>query len=367
MRITGVDIFHQHQPFARGTYKMHHGTADGNDSYVVELHTASGHTGVGECAMLGGFYSEAFPSGTAAGLLELAPTVMGLDARQPRLLNRMLSLVLRGQEYVKTALDIAAWDLASSIADVPLCDMLGGRHSDSVAAYNVVIPGGTDAEAAALARTLVAEGYRRLQVKVGTTPEADAHRLHVVRDAVGPDVVLYADANGGFSVSSARQFLRLVDDVEFTFEQPCATLDECLLLRPHCTHPMVLDESIETLADLLRAHRGGAADGITIKLGRVGGITEAALIRDVAIELGVHVSVESIGGASINTAAYTHVAVGVPDHLAGHTVDFPSWVTVDNASGLPRMANGRQPLPTGAAGLGVQIDHSALTLLASIR
>jgi hypothetical protein len=61
------------------------------------------------------------------------------------------------------------------------------------------------------------------------------------------------------------------------------------------------------------------------------------------------------------------VAVGVPNALAGHTVDFPSWVTVDNANGLPRMANGRQPLPTGEAGLGLEIDRSALTLLASMR
>lgn len=354
-------MYHQFQPFRRGSYAMHHGNAAGNDSYVVELECDDGITGWGECAMLGAFYSEAFASGTAAGIIELAPRLVGLDATRPRAVAHHLDEVMRGQQYVKTAIDIAVWDAAARAAGRPLCDLLGGRLVDAVPVYNVVISGGNDAGAALLAQRLVGEGYRRLQVKVGHDPVADARRLHAVREAVGDDIVLFADANGGFTTGAAREFLRRTRHVDYTFEQPCATLDECAAIRGACDHPLVLDESMETVADLLRAHHLDVIDGITIKIGRVGGPTTAALMRDIACELGLLVSVESIGGAAINTAAYLHVAAGVPPRLTGHTVDFPSWVTVDNASGLPAARDGVQSLPDPAvAGLGVTVDRAAL-------
>lgn len=361
MKIRRVRVYHQFQPFRRGSYAMHHGTAAGNDSYVVELECDDGVVGWGECAMLGAFYSEAFASGTAAGIIELAPHLVGLDACRPRAVQHHLDAIMRGQQYVKTAVDVAVWDAAARAAGRQLCDMLGGRVVDSIPVYNVVISGGNDAGAALLAERLVAEGYRRLQVKVGHDPVADARRLHEVRAAVGDDIVLYADANGGFTTGAAREFLRRTLDLDYTLEQPCASLDECIAVRDACAHPLVLDESIESVGDLLRAHRAGAVDGITIKLGRVGGPTTATLMRDLAIELGLQVSVESIGGAAINTAAYVHVAAGIPERLMGHTVDFPSWVTVDNATGLPAPTAGRQPLPSPTEpGLGVVVDRGAL-------
>lgn len=354
-------MYHQFQPFRRGAYAMHHGSAAGNDSYVVELECDDGITGWGECAMLGAFYSEAFASGTAAGIIELAPHLVGLDASRPRHVMQRLDELMLGQEYVKTAIDIAVCDAAARGAGRPLCDLLGGRLVDTVPVYNVVIAGGNDAGAALLAQRLVDEGYRRLQVKVGHDPVSDARRLREVRAAVGDDIVLFADANGGFSTGAAREFLRRTHDLDFTFEQPCATLDDCIAIRAACNHPLVLDESMESLAHLLRAHHAGVVDGITIKLGRVGGPTAASLMRDVACELGLVVSVESIGGAAINTAAYLHVAVGVPERLVGHTVDFPSWVTVDNAAGLPAPVDGAHALPDPAVpGLGVTVDRSAL-------
>jgi len=209
------------------------------------------------------------------------------------------------------------------------------------------------------AETVSDEGYRRIQVKVGTTPAADAERLAAVRDVVGDDVVLYADANGAFTAATARKFLRATRDLEYVLEQPCRTYAECASVRRAADRPMVLDESIVTLDDLLRAHRDGVADGITIKLQRVGGITRAVLLRDVAAELGVEVTVEDAGGASLVTAAITHVGLGTPERLRVHTCDFHMWVSVDHGSGLPPRADGAQRPPDGA-GLGIDVDVDAL-------
>ena len=150
---------------------------------------------------------------------------------------------------------------------------------------------------------------------MGGEPAVDAERLAAVRDAAGPDIVLFADANAGWSTSSALRFVRLAADIDHVLEQPCETLAECRLVREHCTSPMVLDESIDSMAALLAAWRDGIAGGVTIKIARVGGVTRAAQIRDVAVELGMMVTVEDTGGAGIDTAAMAHLSVSTPERL----------------------------------------------------
>jgi L-alanine-DL-glutamate epimerase-like enolase superfamily enzyme len=358
MRVTRIRAFRQLQPFVRGTYAMGHVGSDAFDSLIVALDTDAGVTGWGEMAVINPAYGEAFASGAQAGVRELAPLLLELDPSQPRAVLAALDRAMRGQPYVKAALDMACWDVTARLAGRPLCEVLGARHGAAVPLYNVVIVSSLD-DAVALARTLVAEGYRRLQVKVGTVPEVDAERVEAVREAVGPEIVLYADANGGFTPGEARRFLRATRDVEYALEQPCRSYAECASVRRQCDRPLVLDESIVTLDDLLRARADGVADGITVKLQRVGGITRATLIRDVAVELGVEVTVEDAGGASLVTSAVTHVGLGTQEHLRVHTCDFHTWVTVDHGTGLPPRAEGAQAPPPGP-GLGIEVDVESL-------
>ena len=173
------------------------------------------------------------------------------------------------------------------------------------------------------------------------------------------DVPLFADANGGFSTGAARRFLRMVADLDITVEQPCATLAECRAVRSWCAQPMVLDESITSLAALLDACSGGVADGVTLKISRLGGLTPALLLRDVACAHGLSVTIEDTGGASIDTAATLHLMQSLPAAQRGHTVDFNAWVTVDNATGVPAPQAGTLTPPTGP-GLGVEVLESEL-------
>jgi L-alanine-DL-glutamate epimerase-like enolase superfamily enzyme len=358
MKVVRVRAFRQHQPLARGFYAMSHVGSAGFDSLIVALDTDEGLTGWGEMAVLSAVYGDAFAAGACAGVSELAPLLLGADPTQPRSTLAMLDDAMRGQPYVKAALDMACWDVTARAAGRPLYASLGARHGEAVRLYDVVTVSSTN-DAVALARELVAAGYRRIQVKVGTVPEDDAERLAAVREAVGPDIVLFADANGGFTTSRARRFLRATRELEYVCEQPCRTYAECAAVRRDCDRPLVLDESIVALDDLLRAHRDGVADGITIKLQRVGGVTRAALIRDVAVELGVEVTIEDAGGASLVTAAIVHLGLGTPERLRLHTCDFHRWVSVDHGSGLPPSANGEQAPPEGP-GLGIDVDLETL-------
>jgi len=351
--IAGIRAYRQWQPFAAGTYGTSSGEAAGFDSLIVAVETASGITGWGEMAPLGSFYSAAFAAGARAGVAELAPKLIGADAAQPRRIVELLDRAMRGHPYVKSALDMACWDAAARARGQPLCAALGGRFGEAVELYRS-LPPLPPPVAAELAERHVASGYLRLQVKVGGDPVEDAERLAAVSDAAGNGVVLFADANGGWTTADARRFVRATRQLDYTLEQPCATLDECRVVRRHCPVPLVLDESIETLPDVLAAWQQGVADGITIKIARVGGVTRAAALRDVAVELGLLVTVEDTGGASIDTAAMLHLSISTPARQRLHTVDFNAWVSVDNATGLPAPSAGSLAPPEGA-GLGVAV------------
>jgi L-alanine-DL-glutamate epimerase-like enolase superfamily enzyme len=358
VRITGVRAYRQLQPFAAGPYSTSGGPADGFDSLIVAVDTDAGVTGWGEMAPLGAFYADAFAEGARAGVAVLAPHLIGADPCQPRRLTALMDAVMRGQPYVKSALDMACWDAAARLHDQPLCEALGGRFGAAVALYRSISPGGLDA-VVDRARGHVRDGYRRLQIKVGGDPAADAERLAAVRAAVGGEVVLFADANGAWTTSAARRFLLATAAIDYTLEQPCPTIEECAALRPHCGRPLVLDESIVSLAALVAARRDAGADGVTIKLARVGGVTRAAGLRDAAVELGMTVTVEDTGGATIDTAAMLHLSHSTPERNRAHTVDFTEWVAVANADGLPDRDGGARAAPA-APGLGVTVRAQAL-------
>jgi cis-L-3-hydroxyproline dehydratase len=358
MRIARVAAYRQLQPFRDGAYICRGQAEEATDSTIVVAQSDDGLVGLGEMAPLGAFYAPAFAAGTRAGVAELAPVLLGADPREPRRIRRLLDHAMLGQPNVKSALDMAIHDLAARAAGVSLCTYLGGRYGSGVDLYRSVSQDTPEAMASS-AVAYVAAGYRRIQIKVGAEPSEDVERVRAVRAAVPADVVLFCDANGGWTTWQARAFLRATPDLEITLEQPCMSYDDCRTVRSHCPHPLVLDECIDSLPALLAAHRDGVADGVTIKIARVGGVGPAALLRDVAVELGLPVTVEDTGGSDIDTAAMAHLSLSTPEELRVHTVDFNAWVTVGNASGMPPVEGGRLRAPEGP-GLGLELQLEAL-------
>lgn len=150
------------------------------------------------------------------------------------------------------------------------------------------------------------------------------------------------------------------DGAGISLEQPCATLDECIALRTIWGGPMVLDETMVSLSALLTAHRAGIADGITVKLTRVGGITPALLMRDVAVGLGIGVTVEDAGGGDLITMAFAHLNASTPSRHRVHTVDFGNWTTASTVSG-PDSRQGSFLVPqSDDAGLGMVLIEDQL-------
>ena len=233
-----------------GPYRMSKGrVADAFDAVIVAITSDSGVTGWGEMAPLGNFYSAAFPAGTRAGVPEIAPHLIGQDPRGLASIGRLMDTVFKGHPYIKSALDMACWDLAARAADVPLVTMLGGRESDMAETLPGRHPRHARRRWRALAKRIVAEGCRRLQVKVGGNVHDDIERVTAVAAAVPKGTVIFCDANAGWTPYQARQFADATRGIDYTFEQPCTTIDENMSVRRMLDKPMVLDESVTSLED----------------------------------------------------------------------------------------------------------------------
>jgi L-alanine-DL-glutamate epimerase-like enolase superfamily enzyme len=174
-----------------------------------------------------------------------------------------------------------------------------------------------------------------------------------VRARLKPGDVLVADANTGWLPHQAARVVRAVRAVDVYVEQPCASLEECLGIRRRSDHPFVLDETIDSLDALLRAHRENAMDVVNLKISKLGGLTRARQARDLCVALGIAMTIEDSWGGDVTTAAIAHLAHSTPEALRFTATDFNSYVTVSSAEGAPRRKQGRMAASTDP-GLGVR-------------
>jgi L-alanine-DL-glutamate epimerase-like enolase superfamily enzyme len=358
MKIAAVDVFAYDLTYVGGRYVMSGGRViDRLSSTVVRVRTEDGIEGFGEVCPLGPAYLQGHAGGARAALAELAPAVLGLSVGGLTEVHAALDRSLAGHGYAKSALDIACWDALGRSVGLPLCDLLGGRLQERFPLY-VAISLGPVAEMAAQVAALRGQGIHRFQLKLGDDPVADAERTRAVVEATGPEDVVVADANGGYRLRDAVVAARALEQLPRVFlEQPCPTLEECLQVRRRTTMPMVLDESIQGVGDLLRAH--GAMEAFNLKLSKVGGLSEARLMRDVAARLGISVTIEDTWGGDLVTAAVAHLAASTaPEQL--FTVSFMNdWTNEHIAGHEPRSSGGFGAAPAGP-GLGVDVDLEKL-------
>jgi L-alanine-DL-glutamate epimerase-like enolase superfamily enzyme len=352
MKITRITAHRIELPLKEGSYKWSGGKAvTVFDSTVVFVHTDEGITGVGEVCPLGPFYLPAYAAGVRAGIAELGPHLLGYDPCELGKLNRRMDAALKGHAYVKSAIDMACWDILGKAAKMPVCQLLGGRYEDDIALYRAISQESPEAMASRVAQYR-AEGYRRFQLKVGGDPDVDIDRIHAVAAQLKPGDRLVADANTGWLMHEAMRVVRAVRNVDVYIEQPCESYEQCLSIRRQTDHPFVMDEVIDNVDMLLRARADLAADVVNLKISKFGGLTKIRQARDLCVSLGIAMTLEDSWGGDIVTAAIAHLAHSTPSELRFSSTDFNSYVTVAFADGAPQRVNGRMQAST-APGLGV--------------
>jgi L-alanine-DL-glutamate epimerase-like enolase superfamily enzyme len=360
LAIHRVEVYGYDLTYVHGEYVMSGGRVVTRlPSTVVRVVTEGGLVGHGEICPLGPAYLPAHAAGARAALGELAPATIGVDAGNLAAVAQALDAALAGHGYAKSALDMACWDVLGKAAGLPVCDLLGGRRQDSFPLY-VAVPLGSVEETVAHVRRLKSEGVRRFQLKLGADPVEDAARVRAVVEATEDGDVVIADANGGWRLQDAAGAARLLDGLpRVHLEQPCATLEECLQVRRRTSLPMILDESITDVQSLLRAWSAQAMEGINLKISKVGGLSRARAMRDLAEALGLGLTIEDTWGGDVTTAAISHLAASTSE-AALFTVSFMNDWSEEHVAGYePRSAGGRGSAPS-KPGLGVDVDVGVL-------
>jgi L-alanine-DL-glutamate epimerase-like enolase superfamily enzyme len=289
---------------------------------------------------LGPAYLPAYAEGARTGIKEIGPKLLGLDPRDLGILNRRMDAALRGHPYVKSAIDVACWDILGKACDLPVVTLLGGRHGEAFRLYRAISQE-APAEMAKRVGQYRGEGYSKFQLKVGGDADTDIERIQACAAQLQRGDVLIADANTGWLMHQAARVVDAVKDIDVYIEQPCMSYEECRAIRDRTQRPFILDEVIDSLSAVLKGYQDHAMDAINVKISKVGGLTRAREIRDLCVSLGIAMTIEDTWGGDIVTAAIAHLAHSTPPEFLFSATDFNSYVTRSIAEGAPQRQMGR--------------------------
>jgi L-Ala-D/L-Glu epimerase len=333
---------------------------------IVAIETDEGVTGWGEGQADVGFFGHTVEDVLVAVTDYLGPHLVGRD---PFAREHLMDVVdYRGHSCAKAAIDMALHDLIGRALETPVSTLIGGRHAERIGVSLEIAGGSPDAMAEECLR-FMALGVQEFKAKIGWNPDQDADRLRAIRDAVGPDVRLRADANQGYDAKEAIRFCRLVERADVglgLLEQPLLAHDltGMALVRAAVETPICADEACYSPQDALRIVQAGAADVLNVKIGKAGGLLPAKKIAAIAEAAGLRCVLGTAFGTGLEIAAKLHLAsstasivdavefteIGLHDALlgGGHASDFA----------LPLRDHGLA-VPAGP-GLGVALDPARL-------
>jgi L-alanine-DL-glutamate epimerase-like enolase superfamily enzyme len=205
-----------------------------------------------------------------------------------------------------------------------------------------------------------ARGYIAHSVKIGGDVDRDIARIRDVESLRRPGEIVLYDVNRGWTRAQALQVMRATEPLCVMFEQPCETLDDIAAIAGKHAAPVSVDETLVTLQDAARIARDGLAEVFGIKLNRVGGLTKAARMRDIALAHGIDMFVMATGGSVLADAEALHLAATIPDAHCLGVWACQDMITTEVAGGRgPRNIDGHLHLPE-APGLGVHPDEDTL-------
>ncbi|MBC7746272.1 MAG: dipeptide epimerase [Flavobacterium sp.] len=311
MRITHIDIFRfsiPMQPFAIAT-----GTMDFAQNIYLRVHTDVGYYGVGECSAFPMIVGE-----TQETCLAMAKDFASiwLNKNPLQIVERMADLhnFTAGNSTIKSAFDMALYDISAKHAGQPLYQYLGGQKKEIETDITIGI--GTVDEMVQTALNLTKQGANVIKVKLGKNYLEDVIRIESIRDAVGSRILLRIDANQGWTFEEALKALTAMGDLNIQFcEQPMRTwfddkLPKLIKLSPV---KIMVDESCYNHHDARRLIKSRSCDYINIKFAKSGGILEALKIYQMAEKAGISCMMGGMLESRIALSAKLHFVYSCPN------------------------------------------------------
>jgi galactonate dehydratase len=333
---------------------------------VVEVDTAGGLVGIGECLARRG-------SAAYARFIDdvLTPLLVGQDLLDRRRLWRTMRGVLTGRTggmlvEALAGIDIALWDLAGKLAGLPVAQLLGGMGRREIPAYASSINWFDDAAVEQEVASAIAAGFRSIKVKVGTPVAQAQARIRLVRRLAGDDIELSADANWAYDVHQALAVGRTLADEGYAwFEEPLRPEDRhgYRLLRDQLPIRLAAGESDFAAVDALELLADRSIGLVQPDVARSGGITETWRIAELAQSFGVAYAPHVGWSGAVCVAASLQLAAAAEACTTFECMVFANPLRdalLKQPVGSPRsLRDGQLPIPDGP-GLGIDVDRAFL-------
>jgi muconate cycloisomerase len=335
-------------------------------SYViVELRLANGVEGIGEAATLGGprWSEESVESIKATIDAYLAPALIGAPANWFEAARIRMDEAAKRNNAAKAALESALYDAVGKTLGVPAVQLLGGAVRESIPVLWTLASGDPAQEIEEAEKKLAARLHDTFKVKIGArSPEADIARLRRLAGALAGRASLIIDANQAWDETTALRCLPVLGELGVRLvEQPLPAwnLAGMARLRARSTVPLMADECVFSAHDMLDVARAAAADVVSLKLVKHGGLLATRDVAAVAEAAGIGLYGGCLLESSIGAAAHLQVFAGLRE-LAWGCEHFGPQILVEDLAEEPlRFADFRVHLPAGP-GLGVTLDQDKL-------
>ena len=262
---------------------------------------------------------------------------------------------------MKSAFDMALYDLLAQRAGMPLYKLLGGSNTREIHT-DMTISIGEPAKVAGDALEFKNAGFPAIKVKLGTTSREDVARIRAIREAVGPDYPIRIDANQGWDTITAIETLKALEPFGIEHcEEPVPHWNnrELVRVRESSPIPIMADESVFDHHDAFRLAHIGACDYFNIKFSKSGGINNALKILAIAESAGIKCQVGCMSESRFALTALMHL-VQARENIVHFDMDSSLMLSEDPViGGIQYCGNGKWVLGE-EPGIGAAFDEAYL-------
>jgi L-alanine-DL-glutamate epimerase-like enolase superfamily enzyme len=364
MRITEVELYPVEiplkEPFRIAIMEIRHAR-----TLLVRIHTDADLHGWGEANPTPAITGETLETVVAASK-DFARLLLGKD---PLAIGRRIDELegyLKHNTTALSAFDMALYDIAAKAANLPLYAFLGGEKRIFWTDNTIGID--SPEQMANKALQFKEMGFRAIKIKLGTSAQADFKRVHAIRVAIGDVLPIRTDANQGWSVRTAVEVLRSIQDFNVEYcEQPVAAwnLEGLKKVRDASPVPIMADESLFSEQDAFKLAHLGCCDLFNIKLAKSGGIYHALKINAVAEAAGIPCMVGCMTETRLGLTAAAHL-VSARENIRYADLDGYLMLVDDPIQGGAEYRVGEIHLPE-VPGIGAEVDPVFLKRAEKIR
>lgn len=365
MHITRITLYRLSIPL-KEPFIISLGTIKNVQNVIVRIETSIGITGMGECSPFLTIHGESQDTCMSMGNL-LGQQLIGVSPLNIEACISIMDTAIYGNSSIKSAFDMALYDIASQQAQLPLYKFLGGKN-DKIIVTDYTVSIGDPYKMAQDALKIKDAGFPVIKVKLGKNGKEDVKRIAAIRQAVGYDIPIRIDANQGWHVDEAIATLNLLKPFDIQHcEEPINRKKFTYLpkIKQHSSIPIMADESCCDVYDAQRLIDINACTRINLKIGKSGGIFNALKILNVAQQNAMPVQIGAFMESRLAMTAFAHVALTSP-MVQYYDFDTALMFTQDNVSGGIEYGAGGVITVPEVAGIGATINQDVLNTLECI-